>query len=81
MTATYLKHICLYFRTPSAAKKVAEMFLNRTIKKQYWAIAVGIPTFEEGEINIPIGEAKLVAGHRIVTRRDLIGKSDTVCKD
>lgn len=71
----------MYCRSPSAAKKVAEMFLNRTIKKQYWAITVGIPTFEEGEINIPSGEAKLAGGHRIVTRRDLIGKSDAVCKN
>lgn len=70
----------LFTRSPSAAKKVAEMFLNRTVKKQYWAITVGIPSFEEGEINIPIGEAKLVGGHRIVTRRDLIGKSPEVLK-
>lgn len=54
------------------------MFSSRTVKKQYWAITVGIPTFEEGEINIPIGEANLVGGHRIVARRDLIGKSSEV---
>lgn len=54
------------------------MFSNRTISKQYWAITVGIPTFEEGEINIPIGEAKLLGGYRIVTRPDLTGKSSEV---
>ena len=54
------------------------MFSSRTVKKQYWAITIGIPTFEQGEINIPIGEAKLVGGHRIVARRDLIGKSSEV---
>ena len=54
------------------------MFSNRTISKQYWAITVGIPTFEEGEINIPIGEAKLLGGYRIVTRPDLTRKSSEV---
>lgn len=54
------------------------MFANRTISKQYWAITVGIPTLEEGEINIPIGEAKLLGGYRIVARPDLIGKSSEV---
>ena len=54
------------------------MFSNRMISKHYWAITVGIPTFEEGEINTPIGEAKLLGGYRIVTRRDLIGRSSEV---
>lgn len=73
-------NICwyFYFRSARAANKIAEMFSNRTITKQYWAVTVGIPTFEEGEINIPIGEAKLPGGHRIVTRTDLIGKSNQV---
>lgn len=66
------------FRSASAASKVAEMFSNRMISKHYWAITVGIPTFEEGEINTPIGEAKLLGGYRIVTRQDLIGKSSEV---
>lgn len=70
----------LLTRYPGAAKRVAEMFSSRTVKKQYWAITVGIPTFEEGEINIPIGEANLVGGHRIVARRDLIGKSSEALK-
>lgn len=56
------------------------MFSNRTIYKQYWAVTVGVPAFEEGEINIPIGEGKLPGGHRIVTRTDLIGKSFQVWK-
>ncbi|XP_068750351.1 pseudouridylate synthase RPUSD4, mitochondrial-like [Montipora capricornis] len=72
--------ILLLTRTPTAAKKVAEIFVKRTLKKQYWAVTVGVPTFEEGEINIPVGGAKLTGGHRIVTRRDLIGKPDEVLK-
>lgn len=66
------------FRSASAASKVAEMFSNRTISKHYWAVTVGIPTSEEGEINIPIGEAKLLGGYRIVTRPDLTGRSSEV---
>lgn len=54
------------------------MFTDRIVRKQYWAITVGVPSFEEGEINIPVGEAKLFSGHRIVTRRDLVGKSPEV---
>lgn len=54
------------------------MFTDRVVRKQYWAITVGVPSFEEGEINIPVGEAKLFSGHRIVTRRDLVGKSAEV---
>lgn len=68
----------MYFRSASAASKIAEMFANGTIYKQYWAVTVGIPQFEQGEINIPIGEAKLAGGHRIVTRGDLIGKPSQV---
>ena len=54
------------------------MFTDRIVRKQYWAIIVGVPSFEEGEINIAVGEAKISSGHRIVTRRDLVGKSAEV---
>ena len=54
------------------------MFTDRIVRKQYWAIIVGVPSFKEGEINIPVGEAKIFSGHRIVTRRDLVGKSAEV---
>ena len=54
------------------------MFTDRIVRKQYWAITVGVPSFEEREINIPVGEAKIFSGHRIVTRRDLVGKSPEV---
>ena len=54
------------------------MFSNRTVKKKYLAVTAGVPTYEEGEINIPIGGTKLTGGHRIVIGRELIGKSDEV---
>lgn len=68
----------MYSRSRTAATKVAEMFSDKIIGKQYWAVTVGVPTFEEGEINIPIGEAKLAGGYRIATKQDLIGKSSEV---
>lgn len=56
------------------------MFSNRTVKKKYLAVTAGVPTYEEGEINIPIGGTKLTGGHRIVIGRELIGKSDEILK-
>lgn len=56
------------------------MFSDKSIGKQYWAVTVGVPTFEEGEINIPIGEAKLAGGYRIATKQDLIGKSSEILR-
>ncbi|XP_015761727.1 PREDICTED: RNA pseudouridylate synthase domain-containing protein 4-like isoform X1 [Acropora digitifera] len=70
----------LLTRTPTAAKKLTEMFSNRTVKKKYLAVTAGVPTYEEGEINIPIGGTKLTGGHRIVIGRELIGKSDEILK-
>lgn len=54
------------------------MFSNRTVTKKYLAVTAGVPTYEEGDINIPVGGAKLTGGHRIVTGRELIGKPDEV---
>lgn len=72
--------ILLLTRSRTAATKVAEMFSDKSIGKQYWAVTVGVPTFEEGEINIPIGEAKLAGGYRIATKQDLIGKSSEILR-
>ena len=55
------------------------MFLNRKVSKLYWAVTVGVPTYEEGQITIPVGEAKVGEGFRIAARRDLVGKPSHVC--
>ena len=57
---------------------MAELFHNRKVVKKYWAIVVGVPRFEEGEIKIPVGEAKFGKWHKMTACRDLIGKSPKV---
>ena len=57
---------------------MAELFHNRRVVKKYWAIVVGVPRFEEGEIKIPVGEAKFGKWHKMTACRDLIGKSPKV---
>ena len=46
----------LIARTPRAAAYFAKSFSNRSAKKTYWAIVVGVPDIQQGEIDLPLAK-------------------------
>ena len=63
------------YRSKKAAQRMAELFYLRKVVKTYWAVTIGVPTYDEGEINIPLGEGTVGRWHRIVFGQDLVGKT------
>src|SRR3546814_10409902 len=43
----------LIARTPRAAAYFAKSFSDRSAKKTYWALIVGVPDIQQGEIDLP----------------------------
>src|SRR3546814_18278827 len=46
----------LIARTPRAAAYFAKSFSNRSAKKTYWALIVGVPDIQQGEIDLPLAK-------------------------
>src|SRR3546814_19357749 len=44
----------LIARTPRAAAYFAKSFSNRRAEKTYWALIVGVPDIQQGEIALPL---------------------------
>ncbi|CAI7993083.1 Mitochondrial RNA pseudouridine synthase Rpusd4 [Geodia barretti] len=51
--------VILLSRDSSAARRLAELFQQRRIKKTYWAITVNVPSKPEGRVTIPLGTKDL----------------------
>jgi 23S rRNA pseudouridine955/2504/2580 synthase len=43
-------------RTPAAAARLGALFRGRDLKKIYWAVTVGAPVPEEGDIRLPLAK-------------------------
>jgi len=56
-------------RTAPAARWLTRAFKDKTVRKLYWAVVVGVPRLEQGEISLPLIKAasnkreKVVADH------------------
>lgn len=57
--------VLLLARTARAAARLAAAFRNRSARKVYWAITVGIPEQYEGRIDIPLAKVGGAAGERV----------------
>ncbi|MFQ5653731.1 MAG: RluA family pseudouridine synthase [Planctomycetota bacterium] len=61
-------------RSDAAHRYIADQFRERLVKKEYLALAHGIPEEEEGEIDLPLGRS-LVNRKKMAVRHDEGGKS------
>jgi 23S rRNA pseudouridine955/2504/2580 synthase len=55
----------LVARTARAAGHFAKAFSGRTAKKVYWALVVGVPSPEEGEIDAPLAKQPGTGGEKM----------------
>jgi 23S rRNA pseudouridine955/2504/2580 synthase len=55
----------LIARTARAASWFAKCFENRSARKTYWAIVVGVPDIDQGEINLPLAKQPGSGGEKM----------------
>jgi 23S rRNA pseudouridine955/2504/2580 synthase len=55
----------LVARTGRAAAFFAKAFSSRTARKVYWALVVGVPSIEDGTIDLPIGKQPGTGGEKM----------------
>ena len=55
----------LVARTPRAAAYFAKSFSNRSARKTYWAIIVGVPDIQQGEIDLPLAKQPGSGGEKM----------------
>lgn len=66
----------LVARTPRAAAWFAKAFSNRSARKTYWAIVVGVPEIAQGEIDLPLAKQPGSGGEKMhVDEKGLPSKS------
>ncbi|WP_062764400.1 RluA family pseudouridine synthase [Sphingopyxis terrae] len=66
----------LVARTPRAAAWFAKAFSNRSARKTYWAIVVGVPDIAQGEIDLPLAKQPGSGGEKMhVDEKGLPSKS------
>ncbi len=52
-------------RTARAAGFLSKSFSSRTARKTYWALVVGVPSIEDGTIELPIGKQPASGGEKM----------------
>jgi len=55
----------LVARTPRAAAAFAKSFSSRTARKVYWAIVVGVPSIDDGMIDLPLAKQPGTGGEKM----------------
>ncbi|HWV59784.1 MAG TPA: RluA family pseudouridine synthase [Sphingopyxis sp.] len=55
----------LIARSPRAAAYFAKSFSNRSARKTYWAIVVGVPDIAQGEIDLPLAKQPGSGGEKM----------------
>ena len=60
----------LIARTPKAAAYFAKSFSNRSARKTYWAIIVGVPDIQQGEIDLPLAKQPGSGGEKMHVQED-----------
>ena len=55
----------LVARTPGAAAKFSRSFSGRTARKIYWALVVGVPSIEDGLIDLPLAKQPGTGGEKM----------------
>jgi len=66
----------LIARTPRAAAYFAQSFSNRSARKTYWALIVGVPDIAQGEIDLPLAKQPGSGGEKMhVDEKGLASKT------
>jgi len=57
--------VLLLARTPRAAAFFSKAFSGRTARKVYWALVIGVPSIEDGIIDLPIAKQPGTGGEKM----------------
>ncbi len=57
--------VLLVARTPGSAAKYSRAFAGRSARKTYWAIVIGVPTINEGQIDLAIAKQPGSGGEKM----------------
>ena len=57
--------VLLLARSANSAAHFAKAFSSRTARKLYWALVVGVPSIEDGTIELPIGKQPGTGGEKM----------------
>jgi len=57
--------VLLLARTSRAAAHFAKAFSSRTARKVYWALVTGVPSIEDGMVELPIGKQPGTGGEKM----------------
>lgn len=57
--------VLLVARTPGAAAKFSRSFAGRSARKTYWAIVAGVPSLDEGQIDLPLSKQPGSGGEKM----------------
>jgi 23S rRNA pseudouridine955/2504/2580 synthase len=58
--------VLLIARTPGSASFFSKRFSGRTARKIYWALIVGVPSIDEGLIELPLGKQPGSGGEKMM---------------
>lgn len=57
--------VLLVARTPGSAARFSKSFAGRSARKTYWAIVTGVPSIEEGQIDLPLAKQPGSGGEKM----------------
>lgn len=58
--------VLLIARTPGSAAFFSKRFSGRSARKIYWALVVGVPSIEEGQIDLPLAKQPGTGGEKMM---------------
>jgi 23S rRNA pseudouridine955/2504/2580 synthase len=57
--------VLLVARSPGSAAKFSRAFAGRTARKIYWAVITGVPSIEQGQIDLPLAKQPGTGGEKM----------------
>ncbi len=67
--------VLLIARTPGSAAQFSKHFSGRSARKIYWALVIGVPTIEDGLIELPLGKQPGSGGEKMMVDESEHGQS------
>ncbi len=67
--------VLLIARTPGSASFFSKRFSGRTARKIYWALVVGVPSMDQGQIDLPLGKQPGTGGEKMMVDQSEVGQT------
>ena len=67
--------VLLIARTPGSASYFSKRFSGRTARKIYWALVAGVPSVEDGLIDLPLAKQPGTGGEKMMVDQSELGQT------